>query len=427
VIDDVLLCARFNDPLNIQGRGFVRPRTDPSGASRPWRYVPGQGFVVMACPETGDVEIKLSIPRLANGHPCNYPLRPLDDVALGRTVSPVLNILFGHPPEQTRGSAERWAKSLLTGWGVRRIAFAIDVHVQTIPAVLDALIARSRRGNRPNRWNHPTTGLQWDGENVRLQLYDKRAEILGKIRQLKRQQADFAPPSAELRNCLADRAHSLVRFEVTLKNARAVRDLAALPAGRLPNLRWIGRDEVGAYVLGTEAAKLKLVELAALDDVEGTDAVALARELGAAAKRSPSGRRGRPLSGTTIAALGFLHILRGTMSDEDIQHTLGLSARAFDDRRRELERMNLPCLGSADPSGHTHLRRFARILVDRFVDIPESPGFPPTEPDDVVVMPWADTLPDLDARPKRSRSTEPEATKPEATEPSVEDFDEFLH
>jgi hypothetical protein len=126
----------------------------------------------------------------------------------------------------------------------------------------------------------------------------------GRIRQLKRQQADFAPPSAELRNCLADRAHSLVRFEVTLKNARAVRDLAALPAGRLPNLRWIGRDEVGAYVLGTEAAKLKLVELAALDDVEGTDAVALARELGAAAKRSPSGRRGRPLSGTTIAALG---------------------------------------------------------------------------------------------------------------------------
>jgi hypothetical protein len=115
------------------------------------------------------------------------------------------------------------------------------------------------------------------------------------------------------------------------------------------------------------------------------------------------------------------------MSDEDIQHTLGLSARAFDDRRRELERMNLPCLGSAD---RRVTPTFAGSHVSSWIaswTSPESPGFPPTEPDDVVVMPWADTLPDLDARPKRSRSTEPEATKPEATEPSVEDFDEFLH
>ena len=113
MIDDVLLTARFKDPLKIQDRGFVRMRTDPTGATRAWHFAPGPGFVVMSCPETRDVEIKLSIPRLANGYSCNYPLRALWDVDLGRTVSPILNILFSLPPQKTRGSAETWEGCLL--------------------------------------------------------------------------------------------------------------------------------------------------------------------------------------------------------------------------------------------------------------------------------------------------------------------------
>jgi hypothetical protein len=420
VIDDVVLTARFNQRLDIHDRrGFVRPRPDPSGATHDWHYVPGPGYVVMACPATSVVELKLSIPRLVNGGGPNYPLRDIRDLDLSRTVVPIFHVLFGSSPAQARGYAARWEDSLWLSWGVRRIAYSMDVRVDTIPASLDGLAARSRRGAPPQRWGQPVHALQWDGGARRVQIYSKRDELLGRIRQMRR---DMPEAAVEDRQRLADEARNIVRFEVTLKNALGVRELAGVDGGWLPNLRWMARDEVGACVLGGEAKKLKLDELAKLDDVVGTDLVALVRELGDAVRRA-SGRTAR-LSGTTVAALALLHQLRGVMSDEDIQRTLDLSPRTFANRRRQLEALNLPAMGTADPSGHTALRQFARAVMASLVDIPDGP--PPVTEDDIVEAPWADQLPDGDHGKVVEAKPPTAEQRPAEDDISVEEMEDLL-
>jgi len=220
-----------------------------------------EGVTITACLTTGQLDIRLSVPRWVHNHAeqpydVNYPLVPFDRLDLEEVARLVIGAL-GCPPVIQESLASSWANSFLHEFGVRAVSFACDAYCTALPEVLAAL-AEVRLRQTCQSWSRTTlTGIQWQGSLRRLMFYDKAQELVA-TPVLMRASDDA---HIQTRRRLSREAQGHLRMEVSYTKATQVRNIADLEGGRLPTLAWIARSEIGAYLLTHEARSVGLLDL----------------------------------------------------------------------------------------------------------------------------------------------------------------------
>jgi len=430
VIDTIVLTGSLNpDYFRV---GQERQRPSPSGGMvsvvdfgpGPWR---------MAVDAEGTADLRLSVPRLVNKSGLNYPIPPLSAWDPLKTAQEVVGWLDLEPRVARRLPAylaEHW----LTDWGVRSVAFAVDVYSSSVPDVLRALYSHRER-SRGQAWGGPQPeGIQWESSRRRVQCYDKAKEIENKIPRLLRSRSSTSTERS-VRQLVAQHARNHIRFEVTFRGSQQVRRLAQLEPGLLPNLSWIGMWEVGAFVLTKEARALGLqpglsdakeetwfpcstndeslavqhqlicesdrcVGEPSLPSVRnGASMMELAREIARLSEGTPGGRsrRNSAHASRILSAAGFAAVSQ-QMPREQLQREFRMSDSVYRDHRRFLTDLGLTVLGGDGLEDHRRLASFAEDLFLEIGGPVDSISAPPRAeassegPAQVVRAPWSDAM-----------------------------------
>lgn len=451
MIDTVVLTGTLN-PVHF-GEGVdaeARWHTSATGGRvRALDYGPGPWRLTIN--EEGAVDLRLSIPRLLNTSGMNYPIPPLAQWDSVKTAQEVVEWVGIEKPRRER-VAHVLARLWRTSWGVRSVAFAVDVYSGNVPDVLRALSNNKQRSPSQTWGGLQPEGIQWQSSMRRVQLYDKSREIENRIPRLHRD-PDSSAVSRETRKVVASHARSHIRFEVTLRGATQVRRLAGLEGGLLPTLDWVGRTEVGAYALTKEARALGLSPYPtkappdpweACDTLDGSPIInnaapskstrcindrphirvrpqasvtELTRQIALLSSALAGGRSQRSsATATRILSAATFALVSQHMTREQLQRELRMTDSVYYDQRRFLEGLGLNILGGDGLEDHRRLESFAEELFLELGGAVDSISAPPRReesaegPAQVVLAPWAREIvfePDIGQADKRTASEPP--------------------
>lgn len=256
MIDDITFCGLAGDQvgLGVIPPGFHLHRA--SGDGRPVQYarsLEGRFIWLGYEPDTGLVEVRLSVPKWLNGQKLvNYPLpriRSVGDLKVGRlacTIAAGLGVRIS-------AIGDDWKSIMpINRWAVVKVSYTADLEVGDPSFVLTGLCGlRRSHGAKPHVIGNPTETLRWTASGVTVKFYNKAEEILSHRRK--------QPEHRQKLELIAREAAKVVRFEVTLDGAKAVRrfwnGLLRLPRRALPTLGLMCDREVAALVI-TEQARL---------------------------------------------------------------------------------------------------------------------------------------------------------------------------
>lgn len=395
-IDDISIAIRLPEHVRVRLRPVAggerilegTQRNDLLGRDVDFSVLRTRGMILKFIPETRIVVLKLSIPRLlrANQH-YNFPLHPLRESRYLNAI-PIATFLIdalGLPRPRVRPgfSAADPREALpvpLERWPVIRAAYALDVDVGD-GGVLETLRAFSTL-NRENagqgttwRSRNQMTGVQWGTAGAsRTMVYSKGAEILQRCPRIRREQGPYGRlgedknEDRDARRALAKAAANVVRFEVTLDGAAAVRSLFGMPSPTTPTLRLMARRDVQHFVLGRELARLRLHQLHDIGDAEANmpDVVNLLREVCRAGRAYNEGpRRARQRTRISLARVYMLmafYMTEGRVSRQQVVEWFGGGESTLKAIAADLRRLGLPPLATTSMEPHRRLRHFMDIV-----------------------------------------------------------------
>lgn len=259
MIDEITFCGLAPDDLG-EGeipKGFtLNPRKAARRAQ--WSRALEQGAIWVGYePDTRIIEIRLSVPRWLNAQKLvNYPIpqiRTVHDIKLpqlARKIASALGI-------RVSAIGNDWINLLpLHRWAVVHISYTADLRVPNPGQVLGGLQGlRRSHGAKVNAVGGNTVeSLRWKASGVTARFYDKAEEIRAQWRK--------HPERRELLDMLAMHASRVVRFEVAITGAKAIRALFKkvlhFPRTSLPTLGFMCRPEIAALAWRREVDRLGL-------------------------------------------------------------------------------------------------------------------------------------------------------------------------
>jgi hypothetical protein len=329
-IDDITIAARIPE-LTEPRPGFMPMDPVRGRPDRLWASRADGALYITHCPATQIVTLRISGPRWIRGTAYNYPLAPLQSVDdlrprdLARELAAALSVrvsFIGNDVER------RFPVRI---WPVLRVAYACDLHViDPLTTIAGCRVLRRRHQARVQTFGLPVSTLQWASRHLRVQLYAKAVELES------RRRTTAEAERAEL-DALVKHAQHVLRFEVTLLGARAIRDLLWLRDGSLPPLQVMCDPVIAQWAITTQVDRLRLREC---DDAPSIANLAdRSRQLRARLDhefRCPSGRllRTKRLTRARMERLAIVYFL-------GCGHRLQRSAEVTRDRSREVTRLRI--------------------------------------------------------------------------------------
>jgi len=270
----------------------------------------------------------------------NYPLVPIEtvddlrprDVAAHAIAALGATIPTGADPKTyfpVRGAA------------VTRVSYAIDLNVSDPLKIITGCAALARRNPATfTSWGMPPETIQWASKSLGSKFYAKGLEL--------KHRAKNDDDKRRLGGLIAC-AERAVRFEVSFRGVRALRDLFGLSDTRLPNLAIVCDPHVARYALGREATRLRLYD--AYSFCESHNYGAIVRHVVATLRNAQArlakgelngiGRR-KTLTDARLWDLCAAFFLFSGFTPNALSSWTGRSRASLDELRSELRQLGIP-------------------------------------------------------------------------------------
>jgi hypothetical protein len=334
------------------------------------------------------VDVRISVPRWLHKQPVNFPLVPLSSVEdlMPHKLSVAVASALGLGVSAFGDDAEQLVP--IRRWAVRRVSYAADL-VMRDPrlSVMGCLSLDRRHGGKFSAFGNPISTAQWQSDALRVQLYAKSLEI-------KSHKADGESERNAL-ELLAERAKHVLRYEVTFRKARAIRDLLGINA-KMPTLAFMCDPLISAWVLTREAVRLRLD-----DDYEGLKTTTFpgrVRDVGAtlreAQTRMAAGEellpRRQSLTPKRVWDLAAAHFLLSAYTLDETAAMSGKSLSALREMEADLRSLGAPPDGTLVGSQRDAIAEFTDKLEPHTIK-----QYPPDlshwrNADAFVIPPWSD-------------------------------------
>lgn len=384
------------DDLTIAGRvpGLEEPSPEmmqlptPPGLPRRWGAARPNGTFVSVS-ETGVVTMRLSVPRLLNGNPVNYPLVPITDVEhlglarLRRELATGLRLASARPGELER-------RLPIENWPVIRCTFAVDLRVSDPLKCIQGCmgIRRSHSARFDCHGAQRISTAAWYSKPLAAKFYCKANEL--RAHKLARDD-----DRAALERLAVD-AERVLRFEVTFRQVAGLRRLFGpqCVGGLLPSLAIVCDPRIDGWVLAREAARLRLYEpLAGGDRTMFSSHVrqvvgALLEEQRRLARHERTLGRRKTLTSERLNDLVATYFLAAAYNVAEVAQLKGKSVSSVREQISDLRALGVPPDASPFSTMAESVREIAEALRPH---LPES--FPPrledwTERSAFVLPPW---------------------------------------
>lgn len=251
MIDDLTIAAK------VEGLGDY-----PTEVMSPLGLVPGRpamwgaprahgSLFVTYCPATSLVTCRISVPRWVGDQVVNFPLVPIkavDDLRPSDVASHVIAALGATIP--CGADPEKYFP--IRGAAVTRVSYAVDISVSDPLQIISGCAGLPRRNPATfTSWGMPPETIQWRSRSLGAKFYAKGLELQHQVKN---------DGDTRQLNGLVAAAKRIVRFEVSFRSVRSLRDLFGLSDARLPNLALMCGPQVDRYALGREATRLRLYD-----------------------------------------------------------------------------------------------------------------------------------------------------------------------
>jgi len=368
-LDDITIATRF-DLGNIVPTGMIQL---PHIPGRPEMFgVARQNGILFVTytPATRIVTLRISVPRWLAGHPVNFPLVPIASVEdlrphqLARELAQALGV---------REAGDDLDELLpVRRMPVIRVSYALDLRFDDPVRIVQGLMGVERRnGGLFKPFGRPRiTTVEWASKTLSAKFYAKGIQLLTERRRSRNETTNAVIEE------LASQAENVLRFEVTMKQVKAVRGLFGTRPGTrtpmlgtmLPTVALMCDPRIDGWVLTREAIRSRLNER-----YEGLDRVTFpvhvrhvvgrlrTAQASLAAGGRTLGRRG-VLTPERVTRLFLTYVYASGFEVAEVADLLGLSVSSVRELVRELRELGIPPDGSPFATLGAAVRELAEQL-----------------------------------------------------------------
>src|ERR1039458_9658255 len=228
MIDDITIAVKI-EGIGDRPTEYMSPLGFLPGRPAQWGAPRADGALFITyCPSTSVSTVRISVPRWVASQHVNYPLVPIqgvDDLRPREISAHALAALGVAIPSDVDPETYFPVRTA----AVTRVSYAADLRVSDPIQVIAGCTGLSRRNPASfTSWGSPPSTIQWASKSLGVKMYSKGLEL---ATHRMKHEGDMAHL-----NSLIASASKVMRFEVSFRRVRALRDFIGIGNDRLPSL-----------------------------------------------------------------------------------------------------------------------------------------------------------------------------------------------